>query len=101
MNQKLIEKNIKLLGIKGYYTNLEEFTASNQIIIDRYHELYKIEHAFRISKHDLQTRPIFHFKEDPINLNILIWFMTLVISKQIELQLGISTRKVMNETKKC
>ena len=60
LNQKLIEKTIKLLGIKGYYTNLKESTTSNQIIIDRYHELYKIEQAFRISKHDLQTRPIFH-----------------------------------------
>ncbi|MGI6319893.1 MAG: IS1634 family transposase [Bacteroidales bacterium] len=100
LNQKLIEKTIKLLGIKGYYTNLKESTTSNQIIIDRYHELYKIEQAFRISKHDLQTRPIFHFKEEPIKLHILICFMALVISKHIELQSGISIRKFINEAKK-
>ena len=60
LNEKLIEKIQKLLGIKGYYTNLEEAVADNKTIIARYHELYKIEHAFRISKSDLQTRPIFH-----------------------------------------
>jgi len=64
-----------LLGIKGYYTNLEENIVNNNTIIERYHELYKIEHAFRITKSDLQTRPIFHFKEEPIKLHLLISFM--------------------------
>ncbi|NLE35104.1 MAG: IS1634 family transposase, partial [Bacteroidales bacterium] len=53
LNDALIEKSQILLGIKGYYTNLEEKTATNQSIIERYHELYRIEQAFRISKHDL------------------------------------------------
>jgi hypothetical protein len=49
LNQELIDKTQKLLGIKGYYTNLEEKIACNHTIIERYHELYKIEQAFRIS----------------------------------------------------
>jgi hypothetical protein len=100
LNEVLIEKMQKLLVIKGYYTNLEESIADNKIIIDRYHELYKIEQAFRISKNDLQTRPIFHFKEEPIKLHILICFMALVISKHIELRTGISIRKFIDESKK-
>jgi hypothetical protein len=100
LNQTLIEKSNKLLGIKGYYTNLNENIANNQIIIARYHELYKVEQAFRISKHDLQTRPIFHFKEEPINLHILICFMALVVSKQIELVTGDSIKKFLTECKK-
>ncbi len=101
LNQALIEKSKKLLGIKGYYTNLGEKVASNQTIIDRYHELYKVEQAFRISKYDLQARPIFHFKEDPINLHILICFMALVVSKHIELTTGDSIRKFLSECKKA
>jgi len=100
LNHALIEKSQKLLGIKGYYTNLEEKIANNQSIIERYHELYRIEQAFRISKHDLQTRPIFHFKEEPINLHILICFMALVVSKHIELTTGDSIRKFVAECKK-
>lgn len=72
LNEKLINKTQKLLGIKGYYTNQEESVADNKTIIERYHELYRIEQAFRISKSDLQTRPIFHFKEQPIKLHMLI-----------------------------
>lgn len=100
INEVLIEKTKKLLGIKGYYTNLEASVADDKMIIERYHELYKIEQAFRISKSDLQTRPIFHFKEQPIKLHILICFMALVISKHIELKGGISVRKFLDESKK-
>jgi transposase len=100
LNQTLIEKTQKLLGIKGYYTNLETSVADNSTIIQRYHELYRIEQAFRISKNDLQTRPIFHYKEQPIKMHILICFMALVISKHIELKTGISIRKFIDESKK-
>ena len=100
LHEALIEKSKKLLGIKGYYTNLEESVANNKTIMERYHELYKIEQAFRISKNDLQTRPIFHFKEQPIKLHLLICFIALVISKHIELQTGLSIRKFLDMSKK-
>jgi len=100
LNEELIEKTKKLLGIKGYYTNLEEKIMDNKTIIERYHELYRIEQAFRVSKSDLQTRPIFHFKEQPIKLHILICFMALVISKHIEIKAGISIRKFLDESKR-
>jgi len=100
LHEELIEKTQKLLGIKGYYTNLEESVADNKTVIERYHELYKIEQAFRISKSDLHTRPIFHYKEQPIKLHILICFIALVISKHIELKTGISIRRFLDESKK-
>lgn len=100
LNEELIEKTKKLLGIKGYYTNLEEQAADNKTIIERYHELYKIEQAFRISKSDLQTRPIFHFKEQPIKLHILICFIALVVSKHIEIKADVSIRRFIDEAKK-
>ena len=100
LNEKLIEKTKKLLGVKGYYTHIEESILDNATIIARYHELYKIEQVFRIAKSDLQTRPIFHFKQEPIKLHILICFIALVISKHIELKAGISIRKFIDESKK-
>jgi transposase len=100
LNEELISKAKKLLGIKGYYTNLTEDEASNHTIITRYHELYRIEQAFRISKSDLQTRPVYHFKEDPIKLHILICFMALVIAKHIELKTGDSINRFVSECKK-
>lgn len=100
LNEKLIEKTTKLLGVKGYYTDIEETVADNATIISRYHDLYKIEQAFRVSKHDLQTRPIFHFKEEPIKLHMLICFMALAVSKHIEITLAISIRAFLTHCKK-
>ena len=100
LNEKLIEKTRKILGIKGYYTNPEATVADNKTVMERYHELYRIEQAFRISKNDLQTRPIFHFKEQPIKLHMLICFAALVVSRYIELQTGISIKRYVDESKK-
>ncbi len=100
LNTELIKKTTMLLGIKGYYTNLGEKILSNELVIERYHQLYKIEHAFRISKHDLKTRPIFHYKKDPIKLHILICFMALAVSKYIELRTNWSIGSFLSECKK-
>lgn len=100
LNQELIDKSTKLLGIKGYYTDIEEQVVDSGTIIERYHDLYKIEQAFRISKNDLKTRPIFHFKEEPIKLHLLICFMALAASKHIELKAKTSIRAFLTECKK-
>lgn len=100
LNEKLIEKTTKLLGIKGYYTDIEESVADNATIINRYHDLYKIEQAFRVSKHDLETRPVFHFKEEPIRLHILICFMALAVSKHIEIVASLSIKAFLTNCRK-
>ena len=100
LNEELIDKTIKLLGVKGYYTDIEEQIADSKTIIERYHELYKIEQAFRISKNDLKSRPIFHFREEPIKLHLLICFMALAVAKHIELKAQTSIRAFLTECKK-
>lgn len=54
-NTVLIEKKRMLLGIKGYCTNLSEQQLPNEMVIDRYHQLWHIEQSFRMSKFDLYT----------------------------------------------
>ena len=100
LNDELIDKTIKLLGVKGYYTDIAEQVADSKTIIERYHDLYKIEQAFRISKNDLKTRPIFHFREEPIQLHLLICFMALAVSKHIELKAQTSIRAFITECRK-
>lgn len=100
LNEKLIAKATKLLGVKGYYTDIEQAVAGNGTIIERYHDLYKIEQAFRVAKGDLRSRPIFHFKENPIQLHMLICFMALAASKHIEISASISIRAFLDLCKK-
>jgi hypothetical protein len=100
LNEDLINKNTKLLGVKGYYTDLDDQTLPNQRVIEMYHELYKVEQAFRVAKSDLETRPIFHFKEEPLKLHLLICFLALAISKHIEIKTGVSIKRFVTEAKK-
>jgi transposase len=92
LNQELIEKDELLEGIKGYYTNLR--TQTPALIISRYKDLWHVEKAFRIAKSDLLARPIYHFKKESIKAHILIVFLSLCLSKAIELKNNKSIKTV-------
>lgn len=94
INDELIEKTKLLLGIKGYYTNLPK-KIDNETIIKQYHNLWHVELAFRIAKNDLEIRPIYHFKQQTIEVHILICFMALAICKYMEIKTGSSTRQIV------
>lgn len=51
-------------GGKGYATNL--ITQSSAFVIDAYHQLWHVEKAFPMSKHDLQAQPIYHHLREAI-----------------------------------
>jgi len=94
LNTALIEKRKLLLGIKGYCTDLTEYQLSSNEVIDRYHQLWHVEQSFRMSKFDLEARPIYHQKEDAIRSHVMICFIALVIEKYLELKTHLSLRKI-------
>lgn len=94
LNDALIARTRKLLGVKGYYTNLTD--VPNADIIAHYHSLWNIEQAFRVAKSDLASRPIFHHKEVSIRAHMLICVMALAISKYIEIKTRRSIRSVLD-----
>lgn len=94
LNTALIEKRRLLLGIKGYCTNLPESQVPAQQVIERYHHLWRVEQSFRMSKHDLEARPIYHQKEDAIRSHVLICFLALVIEKYLELATQVTLRNI-------
>lgn len=94
LNEELKEKTEKLLGIKGYVTNIPLETLSNEQVISYYQELWNVEQAFRMSKTDLKMRPIFHYTHDAIKAHVLLCFMGLMMGKFLEIKTGISLRKI-------
>lgn len=93
INEKLLERTRLLWGIKGYYTDLP---LPDQLIIDRYHDLWQVEKSFRIAKSDLQMRPVYHFKQTAIEAHILICVISLAVAKFMELKSGKSTKVLMD-----
>lgn len=71
-------------GLKGYLTNTK---LSKDKVIENYSHLWKIEKAFRISKHDLKIRPIYHRLQRRIEAHIAINFASYKIYKELERQL--------------
>jgi len=92
-NTDLKAKTERLLGVKGYVTNIAQSELSDQDIVDYYHDLWHIEQAFRMSKSDLQTRPIFHRTKDAIRSHVLVCFMALMMGKYLEIKTGISIKQ--------
>ena len=97
LNTDLLKKSENLEGLKGYLTNT---TLADSFVIHRYKNLWKIEKAFRITKSDLQARPIFHRLDESIISHIVIVFAGLAISKFIELETGFSTHKMLKLARK-
>lgn len=71
-------------GLKGYLTNTN---LNKEDIINNYGQLWKIENAFRVSKHDLKIRPIYHRLQQRIEAHITINFVAYKIYKELERQL--------------
>jgi hypothetical protein len=98
VNRRLEAKARALAGIKGYVTNLEGVTA--EFVIDAYHRLFQIEKSFRMSKHDLQARPIYHQKRDSIDAHLTIVFAALAVSRWVEDRTGWSIRKFVRTARR-
>ncbi len=84
IDKEKFEDDKKWDGLKGYRTNT---SLSKEEVIEQYHQLWQIEKAFRISKHDLQIRPIYHQLRRRIEAHICIAFAACKIYKELERQL--------------
>jgi len=81
-------------GLKGYNTNTD---LSPVEVIAAYSNLWTVEKAFRISKSDLRTRPIYHRKNQRIKAHICICFMAYAIYKEMERRLYENKTKISIE----
>lgn len=81
IDKEKFELDEKWDGLKGYITNTN---LSKNKVIENYQHLWKIEKAFRISKHDLKIRPIYHRKQNRIEAHIIISFVAYKIYKELE-----------------
>jgi transposase len=98
VNRALEAKARALAGLKGYVTNLEDPTP--EFVIGAYHRLFQIEKSFRMSKHDLRARPIYHHKRESIEAHLSIVFAALAVSRLLEDTTGWSTKKFVRTARR-
>ena len=78
LDEEKIKEEAKWDGFSGVITNHHSKKAEE--IIDRYRGLWQIEAAFRLNKHDLKMRPIYHWTPKRIKAHILICFIAYGIA---------------------
>jgi hypothetical protein len=98
VNRELEAKARGLAGLKGYVTNIADPTP--EFVIDAYHRLFHIEKAFRMSKHDLKARPIYHHKRDSIEAHLTIVFAALALTHLIEDRTGWSIKRFIRTARR-
>jgi transposase len=69
-------------------------------VIGGYHRLFTIEKSIRMSKHDLQARPIYHHKRESIEAHLTIVFAALAVTRLIEDRTGWSIKKFVRTARR-
>ena len=98
VNRDLEAKVRALAGWKGYVTNIT--TPTPEFVIAAYHQLWHVEKSFRMSKHDLRARPIYHHKRESIEAHLAVVFAALAITHLIEKQTGWSIKKFVQTARR-
>jgi len=80
-------------GLHGVITNLPATTTATTIL-SQYRGLWQVEDTFRVSKHDLKVRPIYHWTPKRIEAHIAIAFMSLLCVRHLQYRMTLQARPV-------
>jgi transposase len=75
-------------GMHGIITNIKD--KEPQELISKYRNLWKIEDAFRINKHNLKMRPIYHWSSKRIHTHIALCYMGFAVLKLIQYKVALT-----------
>jgi len=105
---KALELDLKKLkedeALDGYYVIItSEYDETDDRIIEMYRGLWRIEESFRVTKSDLEARPVYVSREDHIEAHFLTCFVALVIARILEMKTEhkYSITKLLESLRKC
>ena len=84
-------------GLKGLVVNASS-TLSNDEILTQYSNLWQVEESFRITKHDLKIRPVYHWKPSRVKAHLAISFAALFLVRHLEHRVRVQYKKLSPET---
>lgn len=91
-------------ALDGYYMLLtSEMETPDDEIIDIYRGLWRIEESFKVTKSELEARPVYVWTKEHIEAHFLICFVALTIARILENRLGrrYSIRKILESLSKA
>ena len=99
LDEASIARARSLVGLKGYVTNIPSRLMDAAEVVSSYHELWHVEASFRMSKHDLRARPVFHHARDAIEAHLTMVMTALAVARYLQDATGMSIRHVIRALK--
>lgn len=81
-------------GLHGLITNIKDDAAES--LIARYARLWVIEESFRVNKHTLEMRPIYHWKPERIHAHIALCYMSFSVLRHLQYRVNLTQKISMN-----
>jgi len=94
-DEEKLKAESKWDGLHGIITNSNHL--NNEEILSHYRGLWQIEECFRITKHDLKVRPIFHWTPGRVRAHIAICFMAFTCVRNLEYRTALQYKKLSPE----
>lgn len=88
----------------GYYAIVSsELDKTDEDIIDIYRELWKIEETFKITKSELETRPVYVSRKEHIEAHFLTCFIALTLTRMLQQRLNgkYTVSQILESLQKC
>jgi transposase len=85
LDERKIEESKKLDGYFGFVSNTN---LSPDQVVAQYRGLWQVEQSFRITKHNLKIRPVYHYKDRRIKAHFAICYLSLALLRSVEYQLN-------------
>jgi len=95
LNVEKIATESRWDGLHGAISNTKDLSGHE--ILSQYKHLWEVENAFRISKHDLKVRPVFHWKPSRVKAHLAISFAAYTLVKQLEYRVKLQYKKLSPE----
>lgn len=90
--------------LDGYYVIVSsEMNKTDDEIIDIYRGLWRIEETFKVTKSELDNRPVYVSRKEHIEAHFLTCYLALVLCRVLQHKLDkkYSVEKILDSLKKC
>ena len=93
VNEEKIAQAARWDGLHGVITNLPKKISADELF-SHYRGLWQVEETFRITKHDLKIRPIYHWTPRRVRAHIAIAFMALTAVRHLSYRTALQYKRL-------
>jgi len=84
VDEEKLQKEALWDGLHGIITNIRDKDMKPEEALSHYHGLWQVEDSFRIEKHDIRVRPVFHWTSKRIKAHIAVCFLAFALIRFVQ-----------------